>query len=898
MKIILDTYAWVSKQDLSEAQLASLRKSLTLIPHRIVPGKGEEEEAAPIHLYAENEQWFGMAREWYLARRKPDHEVVVRSSTGLMSAWPGPLEWNPAFVLRDEQQEALRVISTAFKSGARHGGLLRAKPGWGKCLTGDTWVATSDGLRTLEELVPSVGDDLVTPLSARVFRREQQYPATLGYFRREAETLRLRTTWGYEVTGTPEHPVLTLRGAGPEWVPLSDLRPGDPVAVESYALGGAPVPIVGDYGRLRMPATVTPEMSRLLGYLVGDGGLTVAGRTTFSNADPQIIGDAHDLFLSIGLRLTRVPSSAVDWRTHSKDFDRFLEWAGCWKVLSKDKVVPWVVRMGGPAVVREFLRAYFECDGHVEAEGCRVEVTSASRELLSGVQKLLLGFGVPSSLTVKNGRYKGERVSHWRLRVDRQFVPSFEERVGFISSRKALELRACVRALGRSTRNTNKYTVPVNSLIREVSRCLPGRLTRFAHYVNGDRRPSPQMVSAFLEAAEAAGTAPEPLLMALRAAIRPGLYWAPVEEVVSAGIRSVYDITVPEEHAFIGNGIACHNTIFSLGLIHAMQVPTLIVVHKEFLSEQWVERIQGNPEKKLLPTLPNAKIGFVQGDTCDYRGKHIVIGMVHSLSKRRYDADFYKWPGLVITDECHRIGAASWSVVPSKFRARWRLGVTATPRRKDGCERVFRDHIGDTLFVASEQRLPFKVRRVWTEYKPPKSAGLGSSLSGRPLLLTFLCANEPRNKVIVSQLIQAVRAGRKVIVLSERLDHLDRMEKLLRELWESGFGPHPSVGYYVGGMSTEERAVAEKKQVIFATYQYAAEGLDIPALDTLLLASPYSDIEQSVGRIQRPSSGKKDPIVVDFRDDRISAFRRQGLRREEFYKRSGVILGDQTPPGP
>ena len=89
----------------------------------------------------------------------------------------------------------------------------------------------------------------------------------------------------------------------------------------------------------------------------------------------------------------------------------------------------------------------------------------------------------------------------------------------------------------------------------------------------------------------------------------------------------------------------------------------------------------------------------------------------------------------------------------------------------------------------------------------------------------------------------------------------------------------------MGGRTKEQLARSAKAKVIFATIQYAAEGLDIPELDTLFLTTPMSDVEQAVGRIQRPSPGKKDPIVVDFRDDAISMFEAMGRKRDRFYKR-------------
>lgn len=322
-------------------------------------------------------------------------------------------------------------------------------------------------------------------------------------------------------------------------------------------------------------------------------------------------------------------------------------------------------------------------------------------------------------------------------------------------------------------------------------------------------------------------------------------------------------------------------TVWSCALIAEMQLPTLVVVHKDFLMSQWRERIE--------TFLPGAKVGIAQEDECSFQGKHVVIGMVHSLYGRNYGPVFYEWPGLVITDETHRIGASTWSQVPPKFKAKYRLGISATPRRKDGADNVFAYHIGEILFRASEQRMKPKIRRVWTDWNLIKTASLNPSLVSKNLLLKFMCASRARNLQIVEQLVQAASAGRKLLVLSERLQHLSDLETGLRALWKHEEGKIPSVGYYVGGMKEEELEDAATKQVIFATKQFAEEGLDIPALDTLFLTTPLSDIEQAAGRICRPFEGKKEPVVVDFRDDRVSYCLKSAESREKQYKKLGWV---------
>jgi superfamily II DNA or RNA helicase len=318
-------------------------------------------------------------------------------------------------------------------------------------------------------------------------------------------------------------------------------------------------------------------------------------------------------------------------------------------------------------------------------------------------------------------------------------------------------------------------------------------------------------------------------------------------------------------------------TVASSALIAEMQVPTLVVVHKEFLMAQWRERLEA--------FLPGVKLGLVQQDECTYLGCHVVMAMVHTLANKTFPEKFIRWPGLVITDECHRTGAKTWSVVPAKFPARWRLGITATPRRKDGAEKVFQYHLGEILFSATEQRLKPKIRRVHTTFQVMKTPNFNPALMNKSILLKFLCANQLRNRVVAMQVVMALQAGRKVLVLSERLNHLEALHKEIEVQWGTAAGPCPGIDYYVGGRKELELARASKARVILATSQYAQEGLDIPALDTLVLSTPLSDVEQAVGRILRPFEGKKDPIVVDIRDDKVGMFRSLGTKRDVIYQR-------------
>lgn len=239
----------------------------------------------------------------------------------------------------------------------------------------------------------------------------------------------------------------------------------------------------------------------------------------------------------------------------------------------------------------------------------------------------------------------------------------------------------------------------------------------------------------------------------------------------------------------------------------------------------------------------------------------------------------------VLVHNCHRIAAQTWAPAASMFPCRYRIGFSATPRRRDGADNVFWYHLGGLLHASDVQRMQPKIRRVFTTFALVKTPSFNPGTAPRSTLIRILVANPARNRAIAREAVLAVKAGRKLLVLSERLTHLDRIQKLIGAMWDLSDGPVPSFGRYVGGRKEAELAEAARRQVILATNQFATEGLDIPELDTLFLTTPVSDVEQASGRILRPAPGKKDPVVVDFRDDRVPMFRKMADYREAAYAR-------------
>lgn len=311
-------------------------------------------------------------------------------------------------------------------------------------------------------------------------------------------------------------------------------------------------------------------------------------------------------------------------------------------------------------------------------------------------------------------------------------------------------------------------------------------------------------------------------------------------------------------------------TTVALYIAAQLGVKTLIVVHQTFLMNQWIERIQ--------QFLPNVRIGRVMGKYREMEGCDIVIGMLQSLSMKDYPPRFFDH-SLTIIDECHHISSRVFSKALFKINSKYMLGLSATPRRADKMEHIFHWFVGATVFDGYRKKVDFaEVRQYFFTSKDPLFRSIfvkGTKNYNTSRMITNFTEVEERNELIV-KVIRELEESRKVLVLSDRVEHLKKIEKGLCAL---------QCGYYIGGMKEKQLKEAEAKRVILATYHYACEGLDIKGLDTVILATPRTRIEQSVGRIlrkERLSDYQHRPVIIDVVDN-IAPFNNYFFVRNRFY---------------
>jgi superfamily II DNA or RNA helicase len=244
-----------------------------------------------------------------------------------------------------------------------------------------------------------------------------------------------------------------------------------------------------------------------------------------------------------------------------------------------------------------------------------------------------------------------------------------------------------------------------------------------------------------------------------------------------------------------------------------------------------------------------------------------------------------------VSGNCHRFAAKEFRKTIVKFPAKYRLGVTATPERRDGMEDVFFWHIGEIAAKGSKRKI--KPRVVMVDTKIPVTRTQKRTLAkngsiGWSTMITYLTERDDRNRKLAKELFKALKAGRKILALSDRRDHLRELARLVKIMMKK-YDERFTIGFYVGGTDKMERTIAAGRDLVFGTYQMAEEGLDIPALDTLFLMTPRSAVEQAVGRILRQHDSKKEPLVVDFVDTAFYLAQGVARKREQQYKELGYM---------
>jgi superfamily II DNA or RNA helicase len=342
-------------------------------------------------------------------------------------------------------------------------------------------------------------------------------------------------------------------------------------------------------------------------------------------------------------------------------------------------------------------------------------------------------------------------------------------------------------------------------------------------------------------------------------------------------------------------GILCAPTAFgktalAAWIIAARKVNTLVLVHRQQLLDQWHARLA------MFLNLPAKSIGQVGGGKSDRSGL-VDIAIIQSSHGKAGVKDFVAEYGQVIVDECHHLSAFTFEQVMKQVKAKYVLGLTATPERKDGHHPIIYMQCGPIRYKLSARSMtaasPFEhevIPRLTEFCLPPEQADTTIQE-----LYAALVDDSARNKLIVGDLLRVVQDGRSPLLLTARTEHLKYFETALA-------GKVENVFVLKGGMGKKQRrSIAEAiatvpedgPRVILATGSYIGEGFDDARLDTLFLAMPISwkgTLQQYVGRLHRLHDAKRVVKVYDYVDSNVLMLARMYARRLKGYSAIGYRI--------
>ena len=326
-------------------------------------------------------------------------------------------------------------------------------------------------------------------------------------------------------------------------------------------------------------------------------------------------------------------------------------------------------------------------------------------------------------------------------------------------------------------------------------------------------------------------------------------------------------------------------TIMSLYIACLIKKKTMFVSHKDFLNQQFIDTVK--------EFAPSAKIGIIKQKKVDTENKDFIIASLQSLAMREYDPKIFEDIGFVIIDEVHHTGAQVFCRAFKKLNTPIILGLSATLNRKDGMRKVFEYYIGGSVYSIKNKEYTDVDINIHKYYVPNIEYSIVKKMwNGKEniaAMINNICSFKPRNEYIISILIDILKKEpkRRILILSERRGQLKSIEDYIIEYDIA----NKDYGYYVGGMKQDQLNISSEKQIILATFQLASEGFNVPSLNTLILASPISDIQQSIGRIlrERPENRKYVPLCIDIADE-FSVFHRKNGARLKFYKNNKYII--------
>ncbi len=841
----------------------------------------------------------------YLENHNIDYRVLDKSPETKIK----PFRFTGEF--RNGQEEAIDAMLK------RRRGVLCAPPRSGKCVVGSTLIMSDQGLGPIKNLFEdfslSKTDETIIPVSGEIATFKGTREVSGLYSKVVNTTVKAVTQSGYEIQGTENHPVLVARkGFRHVWVRLDSIRPGDYLVVSRrqqwLGEGSALLPYdrspkASYEHQFKLPECLSPRLARLLGYWVANGSLSVQNRVGFFTENQEAMDDFLDCLQSV---FPDVPykHTSSDGRTPSvviakSAFKRFLSEA-CDLNMSKaaGKYIPQVILHGDVRYLTEFLSAYVSCDSWVHSNG--VQLCTASQRLARELHSVLAYLGILGKFTRRTGSATngtGKVRNYFNINLQNSQAALLLNK---ITLRKENKLRVV-------SVNQHDQLPFVKETLNELTRKMsaPGYASNGPWLVNGITYPKTRKQVLVLNNRKGLlGTRPvnrnflpkinQRVLRWLDPKLadkfvefcNPDIAYQEVVSVktINKPVR-VYDVEVPTGRHFVANSLVCHNTVMGTALTAKLQVKTLILASQRDWLMGFHESFVGSKTQEPLTTLKPSRIKLCK-TLQDFRTHDVCLATVqtfYSEGGERLLAKLRDMFSLILLDEVHSAAADKYASITSKLNAKYMIGFSGTPDRKDNKYVLVDNIVGPILHEMKTVRQRPRIKLTRTAYKPPSTKRRGPT--PWPYIVSNMENDKKRIDVIARQAIADVKDGHMVLIPVAQVKPIKKIVDRINEL------AGRTLAYaFTGSLkkadrdSYIQRARDYKIKILVGTQKILSVGINIPRASCLyevVLSSNMPNAQQRMARVLTPMPGKPESLIRYFLDD----FQvRKSCMRAEYYQ--------------
>lgn len=487
-----------------------------------------------------------------------------------------------------------------------------APRGIAKCVTGDTMLFTSNGMKEIGEYFNYINDNIEFEQlhNISVLNKNGKMETSLaGVYSGYKETKKIMTDFGYEIEASLNHPILIMTKNGDlEYKKTEDICVGDylPISRKNDVWGSNTyidynfdkfLDTKSEISKSRLknknihkfPTELTPDFSLILGYLIGDGCMTRDNTIQFTNEDKDILNNYISFFKNV-LNANVKQKDDINFTTHGMLLREYFNQIGLKEVNAFGKEIPKLILESTKENVANFIKGLFDTDGCVA--GNSIQYCTASEKLSKQVQLVLLNFGIISSR--KKCYNKKFKTYHYKICISSNNIDIYNKEIGFSCERKQNKLNKYCKE-NHDKRNPNKDIIPYQS--NKIIKLYPKGHTRdkFYHVLKGNNELTYNKLSLLFDVNERFDNKDFEEYEQLKQIYNLNYYYTKVVEIESSA-NHVYDLNMPETNSFIGNGFINHNTLIEVMVLYhtAMWYPNITLAitasTKESAAKIWKEK--------------------------------------------------------------------------------------------------------------------------------------------------------------------------------------------------------------------------------------------------------------------------------------------------------------------